>query len=66
MSIPTSGETFTQLIEHLTKAQEACSTLSHLEGLNRSPIKARGWSAVAEMLKLTIHNVTALATKGLH
>jgi hypothetical protein len=66
MPVPSSGEVFTQLIEHLTRAQESCSTLSHLEGLNSSPIKARGWSAVAEMLKLTIHNVTDLATKGLH
>jgi hypothetical protein len=65
MSIPTKGEEFAKLIEHLRKAQEACSMLAHLHA-DDSRLMAQGWIAVSEMLKKTQHSVTKLATKGLH
>jgi hypothetical protein len=64
MSIPTKGEQFSILIEHLRKGQEACSMLAHLHR-DDSKLIAQGWLAVGEMLKKTIHNVTTLATRGL-
>jgi hypothetical protein len=63
MSVPTTGETFAQLIEHLRLAQEAAAMLGHLHADN-DPTQSQGWIAVSEMLKLTVHNVTKLATKG--
>jgi hypothetical protein len=61
MGIPTSGDTFAQLIEYLSKAQEAAAILGHLEADN-NPLKSKGWLGVSEMLKLTVRNVTKLAT----
>ena len=64
MSIPTKGETFTQLIEHLRLAQEASAMLGHLYA-DEDPLMLKGWLAVSELLKLTLHNVTKLAARGL-
>lgn len=64
MSIPTKGEEFAKLIEHLRYAQENASMLAHLNR-DDSKLVAQGWLAVSEMLKLTQHNVTKLAMKGL-
>jgi hypothetical protein len=64
MSIPTKGEEFAKLIEHLRYAQENAAMLAHLHR-DDSALTARGWLAVSEMLKLTQHNVTKLAMKGL-
>jgi aromatic ring-cleaving dioxygenase len=68
MSIPTKSEEFAKLIEHLRKAQEASAMLAHLnnaDGDKMGALIARGWLGVEEMLKMTVHNVTQLATKGL-
>lgn len=64
MSIPTKGEEFAKLVEHLHKAQECSAMLAHLHA-DDSKLVAQGWMAVSEMMKLTISNVTKLATKGL-
>lgn len=64
MSIPTKGEEFAKLIEHLRYAQENASMLAHLHR-DDSKLMAQGWLAVSEMLKLTQRNITLLATKGL-
>jgi hypothetical protein len=66
MSIPTSGETFSQLIEHIAKAQEAAAMMAHLDRANDSAHRAQGWLAVSEMFKLIRHQVTKLATRGMH
>lgn len=65
MSIPTSGETFSQLIEHIAKAQEKAADMAHLTR-DDDHRKAQGWLAVSEMFKLIRHQVTKLATKGMH
>ena len=64
MSIPTRGEQFAILIEHLVKAQEASAMLAHLTR-DDDALQAQGWLAVSEMLKKTQHNVTDLARRRL-
>lgn len=64
MTVPTRGETFALMIEHLRKAQELMAMMAHLER-DTSRIKATGWLAVSEGVKLMIEQVTKLATKGL-
>lgn len=64
MSVPTKAEAFARLTEHLRLAQEEAATLSHLSKLNDEDLIAQGWLAVSEMFKLTLHQVTNLATKG--
>jgi len=66
MSIPTRGEEFTKLLEHLRKGQESAAMLAHLY---RDDTKGRqmaiGWLAVEQQLKLAVTAVTQLATRGL-
>ena len=66
ISMPTRGDEFAKLIEHLRLGQEAAAMLAHLY---RDDTKGRkmaiGWLAVEQQLKLTVTAVTALATKGL-
>jgi hypothetical protein len=63
MTLPTRGEKFTELLEHLREAQEAAAMLGHLHA-DEDPLVSKGWLAVSEMLGLTVHNVTKLATRG--
>lgn len=64
MTVPTQGESFAKLIEFLRKAQEECSTLSHLAGLQsgkpRDQAIAKGWLIVSEQLKLMQRTVTKI------
>jgi hypothetical protein len=39
--------------------------LNNADGDKMGALIARGWLGVEEMLKMTVHNVTQLATKGL-
>ena len=67
MSVPTKGDTFAKLIEHLRLAQEDAAMLAHLAHTETNGRKlAIGWLGVENQLKLTVHAVTALATKGLN
>jgi len=61
MSIPTTGEEYSRLIEFLRKAQEASAMLAHLENANDKRRIAIAWLAVSENLKKTQHLVTNLA-----
>ena len=65
MTIPTKGESFAKLIEHIRLAQEDSATLAHLSNANDERQIAIAWLAVSEMLKKVQHNITQLATKGL-
>ena len=40
--------------------------MAHLDRANDSAHRAQGWLAVSEMFKLIRHQVTKLATKGMH
>lgn len=64
MSIPTKGEEYAKLIEHIRKGQESAAMLAHLHR-DDSRVKADGWLAVSEALKLMGHKIGQLATKGL-
>ena len=64
MSIPTKGEEYAKLMEHVRLAQESAAMLAHLERDN-SRDKANGWLTVSEALKLMGYKIGQLATKGL-
>lgn len=64
MTVPTPGETYAKLMEHLRYAQEDAAMLSHLVR-DDDPVHAQGWLAVSEMLKLTQQSVTKLAMRRL-
>jgi len=64
-TVPTKGESYSKLMEHLRKAQEEAAMLSHLSNANDDRKMAIGWLAVSEMFKKVQHQVTTMATKGL-
>jgi len=69
MSVPTTGETYSKLIEHLRLAQEDAAMMAHLvreQGGVKEKVMADGWLAISEAIKLAQHKVTTLATMGLH
>ena len=71
MSVPTRGETFSKLLEHLRLAQEDAAMMAHLENADRSGgggpayVLAKGWLNVSEQLKKMQHLVTEFAKQGL-
>lgn len=65
MSVPTPGEEFAKLIEHLRKAQEAAAMLAHLTR-DDDKLRAQGWLAVSEMFKKVQSQVTKLAVSRLN
>ena len=60
-----SADTFSQLIEYLRLAEEACYTLGHFYKSQDDWAKGQGFLAIGEMMKLTGVNVTNLATKSI-
>jgi len=68
MTVPTKGETYSKLIEHLRLAQEDAAMLMHLhnaEGDGPGMVLAKGWWHVGENLKKMQGYVTGLAKRGL-
>lgn len=67
MSVPTQGEVFSKLIENLRMCQEHSAMLAHLINAESpkigSPdsVKARGWLAVSEAMRLMELKVIDLA-----
>lgn len=61
MSVPTQGESYSKLIEHIRKAQEEAAMLSHLTGLNDDRALSHGWLAISENLKKMQSMITSLA-----
>jgi hypothetical protein len=65
MSVPTHGEQFAKLLEHLRSAQDDSAMLAHLTRAQSSSKKdmavADGWIAVQELLKRMVFQVTKLA-----
>lgn len=64
MTVPTRGEAYSKLMEHLRRCQEEASTLSHLHNANDDRKMAVGWLHMSEMFKKIQHQVTTLATRG--
>lgn len=68
MSVPTRGEEYAKLIEHLTKAQESSAMLAHLhntEGNDMDKLLAKGWLGIAEMMRMMQFKVIQLAKSKL-
>lgn len=65
MTIPTKGETFAKLTEHIRRAQEESATLAHLANADDDRRLAQGWLTVSELFRRMLHEVTELATRGL-
>lgn len=65
MSVPTQGEEYTKLTEHIRLAQESAYTLSHLtramSGSSKDRAIADGWFAVGELLKRVNHQIISIA-----
>ena len=55
-------DTYAQMLEYLRMAEECAYTIGHLRKANDDKVTGQGWIAVSEMLKMTINNVTKLAT----
>lgn len=53
--------TYSRLLEHLRLASEACMILGHLKKANDDELIGQGFLAIAQMLDLTVKNVTELA-----
>ena len=64
MSIPTKGEEFAKLIEHLRLAQECMAMLAHVYR-DESAITAKGWLAWSEMMGNIVIQTTKFAKRGL-
>jgi len=62
MSIPTQGEQFAILLDHLRRAQEASAMLAHLVRDNDA-LQAQGWLAISELMRKVQHEVTNLARR---
>lgn len=64
MSVPTVGEQYAKLMEHLRHAQEDAAMLAHLhntESGSKAAMMAKGWLVVSEALKAMQGTVTRLA-----
>jgi hypothetical protein len=61
MSIPTEGECYSKLMEHLIQAQEQAAMLGHLHNANDHNAVARQWLKVSDMLKEMQMKLTSLA-----
>jgi hypothetical protein len=55
------GETFAQLIEYLTLAEEASNIIGHLRKANDDQFLGQGFLAIGEMLHKTRMNVIKLS-----
>ena len=63
MQVPTEGDEYAKMMEHLIKVQECASMLAHLSN-NYGPkgrSRAIGWLAVEQQMKLIQATVTKLA-----
>ncbi len=65
MTIPTEGEAYTKLMDHLRLAQESCATLANLAGCHSRPQLQRQWLTIEDFFKSVQHKVTLLAQSTL-
>lgn len=57
--------TYSQIIEHLRLASEACYTMGHYLKSNDDDLKGQGFLAIGQMLEKCVVTTTQLATKGI-
>lgn len=61
MGIPTQGETYSRILEHLRLLQEESAMMAHLLQANDSTSLALAWLAVSENFKKMQYQLTQLA-----
>jgi len=65
MSVPTRGETFSELLHHIRMAEEKAAMMAHLVRAEGSGIKdnaiANGWLKISELFRQMATKVTSLA-----
>lgn len=62
MAVPTRGETYAKLMEHLRQAEEAAAMMAHLFHAEADDRRmALQWLAISEGFKKMQHSVTQLA-----
>lgn len=69
MSLPTIDETYIALREHITKAQECSAMLAHLynaDPTRNDTIRAKGWLAISEGMRLMNHKIVEMMTGRLN
>lgn len=66
MRVPTTGETYAKLMEHVRKAQEESAMMAHLVNANDDRELAKQWLVVSEGFKKMQHSLTLLATGRMH
>ena len=66
MSIPTTGETYSKLMEYLRKSEEEAAMMSHLVRAQGDTELANSWLKVSENFKKMQHSLTLLATGRMH
>jgi len=65
-SVPTEGETYSQLMEYVRKAQESSAMMAHLRKANDDHVGALAWLAISENFKRMQHNLTQLAMRKMN
>lgn len=63
MSLPTKGEEFAKLVEHLRLGSESAAMIGHLTA-DEDKIMSHGWLGISQLLDKMVVQVTQLATKG--
>jgi hypothetical protein len=66
MSVPTTGETYSKIMEYLRKLQEETAMMAHLTAAQDDKELAIRWLAVSENFKKMQHSFTMLATGRMH
>jgi hypothetical protein len=64
MTVPTQGETFAKLLEHIRLAEEGAAMMAHLtrtEGAAKDTALANGWLQISDLFHRVAIKVTELA-----
>lgn len=64
-TIETESDIYTRVMENLRMAEEAAYILGHFYKAQDDFAHGQGLLAVGELLKMTQHNITNIATKSL-
>jgi hypothetical protein len=61
MSVPTNGECYSRLMEHIRMAEEESAMLAHLANANDHRAGAKQWLMVSELFRQMGIKVTSIA-----
>jgi len=64
MTVPTQGETFSKLLEHIRLAEEQAAMMGHLaraQGTPKDQALANGWLQISQLFNRVAIKVTELA-----